>query len=162
MPNYQDYPPHYYPESYSICIGKIDSSQDKEWTRYYNYPSIGIMFSYIRPGNDSIFGQEFAIMPYFEINPPMGFFNHFHLKVGLGCSYFTRCYNINRIPRIRQLVQDLIGHFNQICIIVFVSKKIMLMIGGGFMHSSNGHTQLPNYGINSFTLCVASKYLLNS
>jgi len=162
-PTLEAFPPHDLEKSFSICIGKIDSSQNKEWIRYYNYPSIGIMFSYIRPGNDSIFGQEFSIMPYFELNPSTGFLSHFHLKIGLGCSYFTRCYNKND-----DSINLAIGsRFNwsfqsDLYYNIYENRKFMIMAGIVYMHSSNGHTQLPNFGLNSFLLSISSKFFLNS
>ena len=163
MPNYQDFPPYTNPVSFSVSIGKIDRSLNKEWVRYYNYPSVGIMFSYIRPGNDSLFGQEFSLMPYFEINPPAGILRHIHLKVGLGCSYFTKCYNINTNPRNSEIGSRFNWAFqSNLFYSFFENRKFMFMMGIGFIHSSNGHTQLPNFGINSYTLSVASKFILNS
>jgi hypothetical protein len=162
LPNYPEFPPNTNPVSFSVSIGKIDHSSDKEWIKYYNYPSIGIMFSYIRPGNDSLFGQEFSLMPYFELNPANFFLKHFHLKVGLGCSYFTKFYDINTNP----LNKEIGSRFNwafqtNLYYSFFENKRFMFMMGVGYIHSSNGHTQLPNYGINSFTLSVASKIFLD-
>jgi hypothetical protein len=163
-PTYEAFPPHdLLTESFSISIGKIDSAQSKEWTSYYNYPAIGLMFSYIRPGNDSVFGQEFSIMPYFELNPSTRFLSHFHFKIGLGCSYFTKSYNKNSDSLNAAIGSRFNWSFHSsLYYNIFENRKFMFMAGIGYMHSSNGHTQLPNFGLNSFFLSISSKFFLNS
>jgi hypothetical protein len=162
-PNYNNFPAHSNPVAFSVSLGKIDYSSDKEWTNYFNYPSVGVMFSYVRPGNDSVFGQEFSIMPYFEINPSKGILKRLHLKAGLGCSYFTKFYNLKTNPGNSEIGSRFNWAFqSNLDYVFFENKKIIFLAGLGYMHSSNGHTQLPNFGMNSFVASISSKFFLNA
>ena len=39
-----------------------------------------------------------------------------------------------------------------------INDRLNLKFGGGYLHNSNGHTQLPNYGLNSAMISISSQY----
>lgn len=163
VPNYHDYPPHSFIKSVHISIGKINCDPVKKWTRFFNYPSTGYAFSYTQFGNDSVLGHEYCLLPFVEFKASRGFFRNFQFKFGLGCSYFTKFYNITTNPQNSAIGSKFNWAFQSYLYYnLVVTDRFVFLIGSGYLHSSNGHTQLPNYGLNSAMLSVSSKFLLNS
>lgn len=122
----------------------------KNWHSHYAFAKTGIAVSFCQPGNDSVFGNQVNIYPYITINAAKKPENIFDFKFGLGASYFSKYYDSITNP----LNEDIGSHFSWY-FYAFMNKqwklnsKNDLYMGIGFMHSSNGHTQLPNYGLNA-------------
>jgi len=122
----------------------------KIWHYHYNLPKAGVAVSFCQPGNDSVFGNQVNIYPYITVNAAKKPGNVFDFKFGLGASYFTTYYDSILNP----LNEDVGSHFSWY-FYAFMNKQWSLnkyndlYLGAGFMHSSNGHTQLPNYGLNA-------------
>lgn len=56
----------------------------------------------------------------------------------------------------------LLGHFELFFHYSVINKeKYAVKIGGGFTHFSNGHTRLPNHGLNSILFSVRTDYNFN-
>src|SRR5690606_35286762 len=82
-------------------------------------------------------------------------------KLGLGGSYYTKPFHEQENPG-----NKMIGSAINFTFLAFLyhnfwlPDRSALKIGAGFWHSSNAHTQIPNYGINSALLTVAyTRYL---
>ncbi|MFZ5554552.1 MAG: acyloxyacyl hydrolase, partial [Bacteroidota bacterium] len=121
----------------------------KHWHKHYNFPKTGIAVSFCQPGNDTVFGNNINVYPYITINTAKKRDRIFDFKFGLGASYYTLHYDSLTNPE----NEDIGSHFTWF-FYAFINKQWKLndhnelYLGAGFMHSSNGHTQLPNYGLN--------------
>ena len=52
----------------SVSIGKFVQDPSKAWSVFYNYPSIGLSFSYTHFGHKEILGNAFTLMPFIAIS----------------------------------------------------------------------------------------------
>jgi len=161
--NYDKFPKSPFQSSFFINIGRINYSSNNLWSGFYNYPSTGISAAYSNYGNDSILGSQFSLMPFLEVNTSRYKSSSFCFKFGLGSSYFTTHYN-----KLYNKTNKAIGsHFNwafQLFLYykININNNLNLKMGAGYLHSSNGHTQLPNYGLNSGMLSLSAQYFFTS
>lgn len=148
-PNYQQYPASGIKETLALDIGS-SNIDDKPWATYYNHPDIGISFTFSQLGNQSVFGDEIDLIPYIAFNTTRRQKKTWRFKIGLGASYFTRHYDTLENPQ-----NDAIGTPFTWAFKLFLSRTLLvtpkydLFLIGGYCHSSDGHTALPNLGLNS-------------
>ena len=127
-------------------------TNDKKWAPYFNYPDVGVavLGSYL--GNSKIFGNQASIYPYinFKFNDkPKPFF----FKFGMGLAYFNTYFDAVTNPDNLAIGSPLSWHFNaSFGKTLAYFEKGELRLSGGYFHSSNGHTQIPNFGLNSALL----------
>jgi hypothetical protein len=128
---------------------------------FYNYPSVGITLSKTSFGNDEVLGNAYTLMPFLDLNFSKKLKNSIHLKLGLGASYFTNHYDKIENPSNKAIGSTFTWTFQStLHYTFFIKKKFSLQAGGGFIHHSNGHTQLPNLGLNSFVASLSSTFYL--
>ena len=73
---------------------------------------------------------------------------------GIGASYFTKTHRQNE--RNQSIGSHLNWAFQWTYYRTFkMTENKDIRLGIGYHHSSNGHTQLPNYGLNSAVLSLA-------
>jgi len=148
VPNYLNAP------SFGLKVGSsVTYYKSAESTtptnQYYNYPLLGLQAGFYRLGNPQVYGNEINLMPVLGLRMKKGMF-----QWGIGTSYFTKTYRQN------ERNQSIGSHFNWAfqwmyyrSFNIFQNKD--LRVGFGYRHSSNGHTQLPNYGLNSAIISLA-------
>ncbi|MCF6341276.1 MAG: acyloxyacyl hydrolase [Bacteroidales bacterium] len=147
---------------YSLSIGKFHNDTKKLWAVYLNYPSTGLMVSYSNYGNKEVFGRSITVMPYFSLNTSRRHFNAFHVRIGLGATYFSRSYNKYSNPRNLAIGSRLNWVFQTTAYYnLLLSKYADLNFGLGFIHHSNGHTKMPNLGLNSVLFSISSRIYLD-
>jgi hypothetical protein len=123
--------------------------QQKKWAPFYNFPDVGVAIQASRLGNSQVFGNQLSFYPFIILkttnpNKPLLF------KFGLGAAYFSKFHHPQTNPTNLSVGSPLSWHFNAgLCktIVHFSHSELLLNIG--FYHASNGHTQIPNYGLNS-------------
>ncbi|MFP5470721.1 MAG: acyloxyacyl hydrolase [Bacteroidia bacterium] len=144
-----------YPQS-SVRVDGIASlhlrTDNKKWSPYFNYPDVGISLLGSYLGNSKIFGNQFSVYPYINFkfnNKPKPFF----FKFGIGLAHFTTYYDAKTNPKNLAIGSPFSWHFNaSFGKTLTYFNKGELRFTGGYFHSSNGHTQIPNYGLNSALL----------
>jgi len=140
-------------------IGILNTDTNTHWVKYYNYPTVGVSFSFSNLGNKDIFKNEYSIIPYIILKTSRDQRKSFDVKVGLGASYFNHPYHPEHNP-----VNRIIGSSFTWAFQLFLYKKLLvtdrmnLKIGLGYLHSSNAHTTLPNYGMNSTMISLAAQF----
>lgn len=125
------------------------STEENTTNQYYNYPLLGFQVGFHRLGNPYVYGNEINLMPVLGLNLKKGMF-----QWGIGTSYFTKTHRQN------ELNQSIGSHFNWAFQWMYyrrftLSENRNIRLGIGYHHSSNGHTQLPNYGLNSAVISIA-------
>lgn len=157
VPNYQQYPLSNVKETMVLDIGS-SNVDNKPWAKYYNHPDVGISLIFSQLGNENVFGNEIDLMPFISLNTTRRLRNTWFFKISIGASYFTKHWALTDSSN------NAIGASYTWAFRVFlyrslwVTKKINLRIGGGYCHSSDGHTQLPNYGLNSALLGLTLQF----
>ena len=154
--NYNDFPDTKAVKSFFLNLG-INDTRKLHSSKYYNYPTTGISLSYSNLGNDSILGKAYGIMPFIQFRPWGSRQKSWLLKFGIGGSYFSKSF--------RQSDQNLaIGSHLTWSFQAFLYRDLLTLnrldfkIGAGYLHSSNGHTQLPNMGLNSAQLSLSCRW----
>ena len=157
--NYNDFPNSTGRQTMYLDFGFYDNRAFNPASRYYNNPASGISFAYSSLGNDSVFGKEMDLVPFIDLNASKQLKNSFHFKFGIGASYFTKHYNDSTNTTDQPIGSSFTWAFE-----AFIYQNIItrthwnFKIGAGYLHSSNGHTQLPNFGINSTMVSVSARY----
>lgn len=147
VPNYMNYPRSYPRVGLGATIYQF-SNENNSVNRYYRQPYIGLHTSFHYLGAAQIFGNEINLLPVMAIPLKKGM-----IQIGIGASYFTKTYQDNSLNK--AVGSNLTWSFQSFYFRNFLlhSGKT-LRLGFGYLHGSNGHTQLPNYGINSAVLSV--------
>lgn len=159
IPNYADtFPKTGLQHGFSLNIGS-QSSDTTGWAKYYNYAETGVMLNYSTFGNNKVFGHSFSINPY--VSFPV--FNKakadYHLKIGMGLAYFTTHWDSIDNYANNMISSDFTWEFK-----LFLYRNLLatdgfnLRMGFGFSHESNGHTVMPNMGINSALLSLSGQF----
>ncbi len=157
---YNNFPQSKYRQSLYLDFGFYDNRTHNSASYFYNNPSSGISLAYSVLGNDSVFGRELDLVPFLDLNVSRRLKNPLHFKFGIGASYFSKHYD-----RLSNPTNELIGSALSWSFEGFIYKNIItrkqwnFKVGAGYLHSSNGHTQLPNFGMNSVMLSLAAQYL---
>jgi len=153
VPNYRTYPVAGVRTGLGITLGSIDTVSSP-LNHYFNYPKKGIYLGVHTLGNDSIYGNEVSLMPVIELKSG----DNWSFRLGLGLSYFSKTYKDHE--RNLMVGSNLAWGFQTILYrYIPLRNNNQLKLGAAFLHGSNGHTQLPNYGINSAVLSVGIQYL---
>ena len=102
-----------------------------------------------------VLGDEISLIPYVMVNLSRKKAESFYLKVGLGGSYATHSFDSLKNPGNEILGAPWNWQFQLLMYhTLWLSGKWHVKLGAGFVHTSNSHTELPNFGLNSgvFTL----------
>lgn len=130
--------------SYWISLGTYNKTKNAEWAHLLKHPKTGISFGVVDFHNSRQIGHSFSLMPFIEL--PVHHNKKWLLYTGLGASYFNKANNNNRA-----ITTDITWAFKTAVNYTFLTTNaIKYKAGITFLHNSNGHTNLPNLGINSF------------
>ncbi|HNQ12259.1 MAG TPA: acyloxyacyl hydrolase [Bacteroidia bacterium] len=136
----------------STLIGKKLLGEEP-WHSSYTYPDFGIKLTAANLGNEDVLGYMFGIMPCISVSLKSDHRFEYSLSAGIGVSAFTHKYEINTNE-----TNILIGsHFTAsayagVGISRPISPTLDLLLRATVYHASNGHTQLPNVGLNMLCL----------
>jgi hypothetical protein len=159
IPNYDSFPDATPRSNIIFDLGILRTDTMRHWVKYYNFPTVGLLFSYSNLGNKDILGNEFSIIPYIIFKTSPNPRKSFDFKVGLGASYYDHPFHPESNPSNKIIGSDFTWTFQ-----LFLYKKLLikdrinLMAGFGFIHSSNAHTTIPNYGMNSLMISLATQF----
>lgn len=160
--NYPNFPPTGIRTGFSITYGVLHNDTTRNWPAYFNYPVTGITAAFHRLGNDRVYGYEATIIPFVSMSPSKNARSPLWFKLGMGASYYTRHYfsenNTENLSVGSAFNWAFQVHLSKSWML---SEKVGFQAGIGFLHGSNGHTQLPNFGINSFASEFALTWYLN-
>ena len=121
----------------------------KPWQSLFAYPQCGVSLFYGITGNPDILGNFFGAVPSMQFN--FGKSNiKWTIRMGTGLAYFFTPYHPEDNPK-NMMIGSKINNLS------FISTSINYMFkdragifaGISSLHSSNGHYQVPNLGINS-------------
>lgn len=160
VPNYiKNFPSTGLQHAINIDIGFIQQDTSSLWGKYYNYPKTGISLFASSIGETKIFGHQFAILPYISFDVLRRKKGNYALKLALGASYFDTKYHPTNNSRNIAIGSHYTWAFQTfIYKEIFQKNGICYNIGAGYSHASNGHTQLPNLGLNSALLSFSAQF----
>ena len=118
-------------------------------------PNIGLLGMYTDLGNTELLGHSYALIPYVSF-PIFGkHWNGSRLKFGLGGAYFDTRFDPETNFFNQAVTTDITWAFRG-----SVHQKLwqnaygLMDLGLVYNHQSNGHTKLPNQGLNSFLISL--------
>lgn len=150
VPNHRPFPT--VKPQWGIHAAWSRQSVDQEWAAWYNYPKLGVYASFARMGNTRIhgYGATLAPMVEFSTGPPGAPKKQWHFRLALGMSHFNRQYDAIANPENWVVGSRITWGFHAALLRdIWVLPAFKLRAFGAFHHGSNGHVQLPNFGINS-------------
>lgn len=135
----------------------------KSWHKLYKFPETGVKLTYLSTGNSGILGSGFGLQYQIQFDKQLSPKLSFVQSIGLGGMYFDKPYDYINNP-------ENIAIGNELSFLVDVTLKLSYSInpnwnvytGVGFSHNSNGHTTLPNVGINIPHVLAGVQYALAS
>jgi hypothetical protein len=129
------------------------------WNQYYKYPQVGLLVSAGYLGNNDILGHSISVVPNLSIRLSNWKKVNIYILLGAGLSYFTKIYD-----EIDNKENGLIGtKITNKSLVAFdlnyhLSKHFVLTAGVSASHYSDGHFQLPNFGMNIPAINIGVKY----
>jgi hypothetical protein len=158
VPNFPNFPKTGISRGINLSVGKTNFSSD-HWANYYNKPSYGVSISYSESSNIKELGKEYGGSFFLDLSPNLKTEQLWFFRLGMGATYFSRFYK-----KVVNERNKIIGsHWNwRFKAFLFRQLKaynsLNLRLGAGYVHSSNGHTQIPNYGMNAAMLSLSARF----
>ncbi len=160
--NYKRFPGSTMRSSVVLNFGTFLNDTSSHTHRYFHFPHVGWSLGISDLGNKENLGMEYSLVPYISLNASKGFRHALNFKFGLGASYFTRMYEEETNRYNRAIGSSFTWTFQAFLNYhLLLSERCSIQIGAGFWHSSNSHTQLPNYGLNSAMASIGFQYYLS-
>jgi hypothetical protein len=146
IPNYPDSPKSNYTFMNSLGFTWQSRGKDK-WHQLYNFPKFGFDVYYSTFGNPAQLGYNIGLVPAFEFRGKKD--KNFRFKFGLGNAWFSKPFNLLTNPNNYYIGRHFTSMTNLgIYWTARISKKLALTYGFSSLHCSDGHTALPNAGMN--------------
>jgi hypothetical protein len=156
IPIYDEFPECSLRQNLLLNFGYIHTDSLSNWVSYFNYPTIGISAVYSALGNREVFKSEFGLIPYILLKTSRNPHKSFDFKMGLGVTFDTHPYDKEHNPDNLVISTPFNWGFHLLVYKnILVRRKINVKMGFGLLHTSNGHTVLPNYGLNTLALSLA-------
>ena len=158
VPNYTKiFPSSSVQQAITISIGKqnIDTTN---WGKYYRFPETGLSFFASNLGNNKVFGNQFSVLPFirfkvFNQNKPV------YIKLALGVTYFTTHFDsITNNENFSNGSPFTWGFQAMLYKTIYQKDNLNIKLVGGYSHHSNGHTQIPNFGLNSALFGISAQW----
>jgi hypothetical protein len=120
------------------------------WHQLYKFPKMGAEIVFADFGNPSYLGQAIGFVPTLELKGNKG--KRWRFKAGFGAAYYNKPYDVLSNPNNFYIG----GHYTNMSIFSLfwqrdAGKNLLFNYGITAFHSSNGHTTLPNAGMNMIT-----------
>lgn len=160
IPNYLNkFPSTTLHQTVSLSVGSFKTKNLNSWAKYYNFPQTGFNVSYSNLGNNKIFGHEFSALTFISFNVFNKIKKPYYLKIGIGAAYFSTHFDSITNPTNVDVGSPITWSFMAGAYKTIIEKGgLNLKLGLVFSHASNGHTQLPNFGINSALISLSSQF----
>ncbi|MGE0566414.1 MAG: acyloxyacyl hydrolase [Bacteroidia bacterium] len=130
-----------------------------KWHQYYHYPRFGADLYMNSFGNQKELGYGLGVIPFLELNSKNES-KKWQFKFGMGIAYFSKHFDLSSNPN-----NFYVGsHFSNMTAAVIswrkpVKEKFEFIYGLSTIHFSNGHTALPNAGMNIVNLNLGLRVL---
>lgn len=142
-----------------FSIGRYNFDPRKEWAARLNFPKTGVSFGYTDFGNTDKIGRGYSILPFMEFSILKRQIEGLNLQIGFGSSYLDTQYH----PETNKYNRAITTKINWSCrsfvyYDIFKKNTVDWRIGIGYLHHSNGHTRLPNQGLNTFAASISAQF----
>jgi Lipid A 3-O-deacylase (PagL) len=138
-------------KQFIIGLGRKNDHNPNEWAYWLKQPKTGLNIGFTDLGNPESLGYSLSLMPYIEFDAFGRRQKDIKILVGMGTAYFNKKYDAVDNFYNQAITTDITWSFRASLNYVFLkTQKIDYRLGVVYFHNSNGHTKLPNQGLNSF------------
>ncbi len=127
----------------------FQTSGKNKWERMYRFPGFGAAFYWTSMGNDSVFGTQYTLYPYYKlsiIDKPNWSLAY---QMGVGASYATKKFDFDNNHQNVAIGSHFNIHYHADVLARFqLYKNMALNTGITFSHISNANLSEPNVGLN--------------
>ncbi len=147
--------------AFELAISKVTKG-NKEWEKKLNYPEIGGALFIARFGDNEIFGNAYAVIPYAKLWLVRRKAVDFYTRIGFGLGYVTKPYDRVSNPS-NNVIGSKINNCTQFSfgLDFKVRRELSLFTALNFTHFSNASFQSPNLGINYLAFSTGFRYQPN-
>ena len=156
LPSTSNFPKTTMQTAFGLSLGRKNEFKDKEWTNIMKFPTTGISLFYTNFGNSKKIGYAISVLPYIEFNILKK--KQLKTKLAFGFSYFNKQYHAINNPLNQAISSDFTWALQVFLYYDLKIKNFNFTLGAGNFHHSNGHTSLPNFGLNSALLSFSTKF----
>lgn len=150
LPSLSIFPNSKQQQSFDLTYGINTYGENNHWAKNLNYPKTGLLLSYSDFGNPEQLGVGLTLMPFLDFGVFNRFTDRVRFQAGLGGSYTTVIFDKIRNPGNYGITTHITWAFRAFMYYNLTqTKDYTIKIGAGVAHFSNGHTRLPNQGLNS-------------
>lgn len=162
VPNYTKiFPSSSVQQALTLSIGK-QSADTANWGRYYRFPETGFSFFASNLGNNKVFGNQFSVLPFIRFKV-LNQSRPFYIKLALGVTYFTTHFDsITNSGNLSNGSPFSWGFQAMLYKTIYQKNNFNIKLVAGYSHHSNGHTQIPNYGLNSALFGISAQWDKNN
>lgn len=144
---------------FGVSLESKNSTFINKWSNTINLSTTGVGVFYSNIGNSEVVGNVISLLPFVTIN--LNKQETVSAKFGLGTSYFTKKYHpINNALNTAVSTNSTWAFLTSIYYNLQLKNERLLKIGVGYFHHSNGHTQLPNSGLNTALASISTSFEL--
>ena len=145
-------------KSLFVSIGRYNSSNDQRWAAALGYPKTGLSLGITDFGNTDKLGLAYSVLPFVEFGLFKKRSDRWNVNVGMGAAYLDTQYDPETNPFNLAVTTKVNWTFRSFLYYDFLKRRnINWRLGIGYAHFSNGHTRLPNQGLNSFLINISSE-----
>ena len=138
-------------KQFILGLGRTHEFNQQEWAYWLHAPKTGVLLGYTDYGNFEELGVSATLMPYLEFGLFGKKVKGISMLVGMGASYFSEKYDEENNFYNQAITTDVTWSFRAgFHYRLFQTSKLDYRLGAVYSHHSNGHTKLPNQGLNSF------------
>ena len=138
-----------------LCLNSETAT--KNWQYYLQQPEVGLSLGLTDYGNNDVLGRSITALPFIKFQPLNN--KRWSTYLGLGGSYFTTQFDPLTNPFNRAITTDFTWTFRgQINYYLGSTSTIDFDTGISIVHHSNGHTSLPNNGLNSILGSITARF----
>ncbi|WP_111685447.1 acyloxyacyl hydrolase [Winogradskyella tangerina] len=159
IPANTDFPDTDFQKSAFLSVGTYNFSEDKEWAARLNYPRTGLTIGYTDFGNSDKVGHALTLLPFIEFDILKKHIPKLNLQVGVGTAYVNKQFDSITNPLNRAITTKFSWAFRSFLYYdVLNTENVTWRFGLGYLHQSNGHTRLPNQGLNSLAASISARF----
>ncbi len=152
-----DFPERELHKSFFVSFGSYSNFNDQPWAKELKYPKSGVSFGVTDFGNLDKIGIAYTLMPFIEIGLFRKRSDRWNISFGMGGAYINQQYDSETNPFNLAVTTEINWAFRSFLYYDILKRKsVDWRLGIGYAHFSNGHTKLPNQGLNSFVINVST------
>ncbi|MFO7869185.1 MAG: acyloxyacyl hydrolase [Bacteroidales bacterium] len=142
-----------------ISVLNTTGLQENSYFKNYKDPYVGISFLAGYLGKKDVFGSVIGVYPQWNYHFLDNNAISWDINLGTGFAFFSTPYDKITNPE-NELIGSYVSNITDVStnLVFRFNKKFHIKTGVGLIHVSNGHTKIPNVGLDDFTVRLGMMY----